>query len=110
MVGKVDLQGVTGEQRKVLGSRLANRPGQFYSPENEQKDRDTILRYFTNRGYSHARVLASSSPAGQDHLMNVEYRVTPGNKEMIERVLLLGNQHTRDGVVRRELSSNPISR
>lgn len=104
MVGKVDLQGVTDEQKTVLRSRLANRQGLFYSPENEQKDRDTILRYFTNRGYSHARVTASSSPAGQEHLMNVEYRVNPGNKEMIERVVLLGNKHTRDGVVRREIT------
>ena len=107
MVGKVDLQGVTEEQKIVLSSRLTNQPGQFYSPENEQKDRDTILRYFTNRGYSHARVMASSSPTGQDHLMNVAYRVNPGNKEMIERVLLLGNQYTRDGVVRREITVHP---
>lgn len=104
MVGKVDLQGVTGEQEKVLQSRLANRPGQFYSPENEQKDRDMLLRYFTNRGYSHARVNASSSQAGQKNLMNVAYRVNSGNKEMIGRVLLLGNKHTRDGVVERELT------
>ena len=104
MVGKVDLQGVSGEQEKVLRSRLANQPGLFYSPENEQKDRDTILRYFTNRGYSHAKVTVSSSPAGRNHLVNVEYRVNPGNKEMIERVVLLGNTHTRDGVVRREIT------
>lgn len=104
MVGKVDLQGVTDEQRKILSSRLANQAGMFYSPENEQKDRDTILRYFTNRGYSHARVTASSSPAGQKHLMNVKYGVNSGNKEMIERVVLLGNKHTRNGVVRRELT------
>ena len=96
----------------MLSSRLSNRPGLFYSPENEQNDRDTILRYFTNRGYSHARVIASSSPAGQDHLMNVEYRVSVGNKETVERVLLLGNKHTRGGVVRRELtfySKQPVN-
>jgi outer membrane protein insertion porin family len=104
MVGKVVLQGVTDEQPKTLLSQLANQPGLFYSPENEQKDRDSILRYFTNRGYSHARVVASSSPAGQDHLMNVEYQVATGNQETIERVVLLGNKHTRDGVVRRELT------
>ena len=112
MVGKVELQGVTSEQRKALLAQLANRPGLFYSPENEQKDRDSILRYFTNRGYSHARVTTSSSPAGQDHLMNVEYRVSPGNQEMVERVVLLGNKHTREGVVRRELTfrrSQPVN-
>jgi outer membrane protein assembly complex protein YaeT len=112
MVGKVDLQGVSSEQKKVLSSRLANRPGQFYSPENEQKDRDMILRYFTNRGYSHAKVNANSTPAGGKHLMNVEYQVDSGNQEMIARVLLLGNKHTRDGVVKRELtfrSDQPVN-
>ena len=104
MVGKVELQGTTDDQLKVLMSRLANQTGLFYSPENEQKDRDTILRYFTSQGYSHARVTTSSSPAGQDHLMNVEYQVSPGNQEKIERVVLLGNKHTREGVVRRELT------
>ncbi len=104
MVGKVALQGVTDEQRKDLLSQLANQPGLFYSPQNEQKDRDTILRYFGNRGYSHARVLTNRSPADQEHLINVEYQVTPGNQEMIERVVLLGNKHTRDGIVRRELT------
>jgi outer membrane protein insertion porin family len=111
-VGELVLQGVTEGQRKDLLSTLANQPGMFYSPQNEQKDRDTILRYFGNRGYSHARVATSRSPADQEHLMNVKYQVTPGNQEMIERVVLLGNKHTRDGVVRRELAfgrNQPVS-
>jgi len=104
MVGKTVLQGVTTEQQKALLSRLANKPGQFYSPENERQDRDSILRYFANRGYTHASVATRSSPADKKHLMNVEYQVDPGTQEMIERVVLLGNQHTREGVVRRELA------
>ena len=112
MVGKVALQGVTPEQQKLLLSRLANKPGLFYSPENEQKDRDSILRYFANRGYSDARVTVRSSPAGPKYLMNVEYQVDPGTQETIERVVLLGNKHTREGVVRRELtfgSNQPVN-
>ena len=104
MVGKIEIQGGTDDQRKLLMARLANRPGSFYSPENEQNDRDSILRYFTNHGYSHASVNTSSAAAGQDHLMNVNYDVVPGNQETIERVVLLGNKYTRDGVVRRELT------
>jgi outer membrane protein insertion porin family len=104
MVGNVALKGVTAEQQEALLSRLANQPGQFYSPENEQKDRDSILRYFANRGYTHARVVTSSSPASKDRLMNVGYQVEPGSQEMIERVVLLGNKHTREGVVRREIT------
>jgi outer membrane protein insertion porin family len=107
MVGKVEIQGVDDEQKKVLIPRLANQSGLFYSPENEQKDRDVILRYFTNRGYSHARVTTSSAAAGKDHLMNVEYQVNPGSQEKIDRVVLLGNRYTREGVVRRELTFAP---
>ncbi len=104
MVGKLMLRGLTSKQEKVLSSRLANRPGHYYSPENEQKDRDTILRYFANRGYSHAKVAIRSSHENKKHIVNVEYQVDSGNKEMIARVILLGNQYTREGVVRRELS------
>ncbi len=104
MVGNIDLQGVTAEQRKMLLPRLANKPGQFYSPQNEQTDRDSILRYFANRGYSNARVIASSSSANKDHIVNVNYKVEPGNQEIIERVVLLGNKHTREGIVRREIT------
>ncbi|MEJ2006558.1 MAG: POTRA domain-containing protein [Acidobacteriota bacterium] len=104
MVGKLVLQGLGKDQEKDLSSRMLNRPGLFYSPENEQKDRDTILRYFTSRGYTNATVAASSSPENTKHIMNVEYRVDPGRKKMIARVVLLGNNYTREGVVRRELS------
>ena len=112
MVGSVVLQGVGAEQQKVLLSRLANKPGQFYSFENERRDRDSILRYFTDRGHSHAKVTSSRSPAEQAHRMNVEYQIDPGNQETIERVILLGNKHTREGVVRRELTfrySQPVN-
>lgn len=103
MVGKLNLQGLSREQEKVLTSRLSNRPGHYYSPENEQRDRETILRYFANRGYSHARVLTRSSSEDKKHIINVEYQVEPGNKETIARVVLLGNEHTREDVVRRQL-------
>lgn len=104
MVGKLSLEGLTNKQEEAVSRQLTNRPGLFYSPENEQKDRDTILRYLANRGYAHARVTTSSSPEDNKHLVNVNYQVDPGSKEMIARVVLLGNQHTREGVVRRQLS------
>ena len=107
LVGSLDLKGVTADQQKLLLSRLANRPGRPYSPQNEQKDRNTILQYFANHGYGHAKVDASSSPSSTSHVVNVEYRVDPGREEFIRHIVLLGNQHTRNGVVRRELSFRP---
>jgi outer membrane protein insertion porin family len=107
LVGNLALQGVTADQQKLLLPRLANMPGRPYSPQNEQKDRNTILQYFANHGYTHAKVEAGSSPSSTSHVVNVDYRVEPGREEFVHRIVLLGNQHTRDGVVRRELSFRP---
>jgi len=107
LVGNLALQGVAADQQKLLLSRLANMPGRPYSPQNEQKDRNTILQYFANHGYTHAKVDASSTPSPPSHVVNIEYRVEPGREEFIRRIVLLGNKHTRGGVVRREISFRP---
>ena len=107
LVGNLALEGVTSDQRKLLLPRLANKPGHPYSPQNEQKDRNAILQYFANHGYAHAKVDSSSSPVSKKHVVNVEYRVEPGRQEFIQRIVLLGNKHTRDGTVRRELAFRP---
>ncbi|MCL5005554.1 MAG: outer membrane protein assembly factor BamA [Acidobacteria bacterium] len=107
LVGNLTLQGVTADRQKELLPHLANRPGHPYSPQNEQKDRNTILQYFANHGYTHAKVDTSSSPSSTSHVVDVDYRVEPGREEYIQRIVLLGNTHTRDGVVQRELSFRP---
>ena len=106
-VGKLALEGVTADQRSLLLPRLANTPGRPYSPQNEQKDRNAILQYFANHGYLHAQVDATSSPVAKSHIVNVEYRAELGRQEFIRRIVLLGNKHTRNGTVRRELSFRP---
>ena len=107
LVGELILKGVSADQQKLVWPRLANRPGQPYSPQNEQKDRNAILQYFANRGYTHAKVDARSSPSSKSHVVNVEYQVEPGHQEFVQQIVLLGNRHTRNGTVRRELSFHP---
>ncbi len=107
LVGTLSLEGVTAEQRQLLTPRLANRPGLPFSHQNRQKDRNTILQYFANHGYTNAKIDSSRSPSSTSHVVNVTYRVEPGRKKFVRRIILLGNQHTRTGVVRRELSFRP---
>jgi len=102
-VGELTLEGVDAEMQKSITAILAIRSGQPYSPARAQTGRESILGYLADHGYSHASVnLKASSPA-PTHTVNLKYEITAGQQERIQRVILIGNRHTREGVVRREL-------
>jgi outer membrane protein assembly complex protein YaeT len=103
-VGKMVIQGAEPGIEKELWSNLLTRPGEPYSPERAQSDRETIRTYFTNQGYLHAAVSWEAAADEPDHAINLMYQITPGPKETIGRVVLMGNHHTRAGVIRRELN------
>ena len=106
-VAKLTLQGLDTETEKTIREGLLTKPGEAYSPARVQRDRESIRSYFNDRGYLGASVEGSVVPGPGDHQMTVEYQVQPGMQERIRRVVMLGNQHTRDGIIRRELQFQP---
>jgi outer membrane protein insertion porin family len=83
---------------------LSAKPGGPYSAARVQVDRDRILGYLADRGHSQAAVTCRVSPAPVPHEMDLEYRIEPGPQDQIARVVVLGNEHTRGGIIRRELA------
>jgi outer membrane protein assembly complex protein YaeT len=102
-VGQLALNGITAEMRKALWPSLLTKPGRPYSPGRAAADRDTISSYLGNLGYVEAEVNWHASPVNEQHQVDVDFRIDPGNQERIRRIVVLGNQHTRLGVIRREL-------
>ena len=103
-VRHLTLNGVGPEIEKALWPDLLTKPSQPYAPERTQTDRDFILNYLADRGYAHATVAWHASPVTSQHQVDVEYDITVGPQERIQRILVLGNQRTRTGIVRRELA------
>jgi outer membrane protein insertion porin family len=103
-VGQVTIDGVSEADQLQMGSFLLTGPGQPYSPERARQDRDAILTYLANRGYSQARVDWHASEPSANHEVSVAYHVNPGPQQRIARVVLLGNAHTRSGVIDRQLT------
>ena len=104
---KVRCLGIRGIERKTeleLWPLLSAKPGGPYSPTLAQADRDQILNYLTDRGYTRASVGLRATPPSKAHTVDLEYDIQPGPQETVERVVILGNQHTRPGVIRRELA------
>src|SRR5208337_1848391 len=102
-VHQLALEGVSDDIQNALWPSLLTKPLQPYSPERAVADRDTISNYIANLGYSQARVSWHASPVNEHHQVDLEFLIEPGKQERIQRIVILGNEHTRLGVIRREL-------
>jgi outer membrane protein insertion porin family len=103
-VGQLALHGIEAETQKDIWPSLLSKPGQPYSPARAQADREHILNYFADRGYPYAAVNWNASPASSAHQVDVAYQIELGLQERIQHVVVIGNEHTREGTIRRELT------
>src|SRR6185312_1959608 len=79
-----------------------------YSESNVSSDRDNILALYYNQGFSEARFSASAEevepPAGtQVSEVKLTYHVTEGPQVLVARVLINGYDHTRVGIISRQV-------
>jgi len=102
-VHQLALSGISGDIRKALWPSLLTKPSRPYSPGRVAADRDTISDYLANLGYAQAEVNWRTSPLNERHQVDLEFHIDLGRQERIRRIVVLGNEHTRPGIIRREL-------
>jgi outer membrane protein insertion porin family len=132
-VASLNIEGVHAFEEDELLGVVASTPGQPYSDFNVATDRDNILAMYFNDGFPEARFTATAekvagsgmqaaaandpqktgkankadrtkdNAAFQGDLMRVVYRIEEGRQIRVRRVLLTGYEHTRPGVIRREI-------
>jgi outer membrane protein assembly complex protein YaeT len=95
--------GISSDMQKALWPSLRTKPAQPYSPGRAAADRDTISNYLANLGYAQAEVNWHTSPVNEQHRVDLDFRIELGRQERIRRIVILGNEHTRLGIIRREL-------
>jgi len=103
-VGRLMIEGVESELKQGIESLLATKPGKPYSPVLAQTDREAILSFLGDHGYNQATATWKASPASPPHEVDLDYSIKTGPQENIQRVLLMGNQHIRRGIINRELT------
>ncbi|HLW78725.1 MAG TPA: BamA/TamA family outer membrane protein, partial [Terriglobia bacterium] len=77
-----------------------------------RNDEDVILTYLANQGHNHATVSWMVSSASPEHQVDLRFRVDPGPQEVVRRVVVMGDHHTRRGVIDRRLKlrvNQPLS-
>jgi len=107
-VAALDIVGNKELTRDELLGVIGSSKGQPYSESNVSSDRDNILALYYNQGFSEARFSASAEkvepPAGtQVSEVKLTYHVTEGPQVLVARVLINGYDHTRVGIISRQV-------
>jgi outer membrane protein insertion porin family len=103
-------------QDELLGV-VGSSKGQPYSEFNVSSDRDNILATYYDQGFSEAQFTADVQkipPAGPNvgPTVRLMYHITEGSQVLVARVLIGGYEHTRSGVISREVgikAGEPLS-
>ncbi len=102
-IGKLTMVGIDAATERKLWPSLASKPPQPYSLDRARADRDRILDYLADHGYTHASANWRTTPAKSAHQVDLEFQIVPGAQDRIQRVVVLGKEHVRTGLVNREL-------
>ncbi|HMD86555.1 MAG TPA: POTRA domain-containing protein [Terriglobia bacterium] len=111
-VNTITMVGIDAATERELWPSLASKPLQPYALDRARADRDRILDYLANHGYTRATASWRTTPAKSPHQVDLEFNIVPGDQDRIQRIVVLGNEHVRAGLVNRELpfhDGEPIS-
>jgi len=116
-VASLDIEGNQQLSRDELLGVVGSSKGQPYSEFNVSSDRDNILATYYDQGFSEAQFAADVEklPAAgpkEGPVVRLRYHITEGPQVLVAKVLLSGYEHTRAGVISRQVgikTGEPLS-
>jgi outer membrane protein insertion porin family len=107
-INSVDIQGLVDEiDKDELLGELNLIDGKIFNIQKLRKDIALIQEKVANLGYAYAKVAPNFKPNRQNHTVDVQFLVRPGNKVTINDVIISGNYSTKDRVIRRDIYLAP---
>jgi outer membrane protein insertion porin family len=98
---------VTGDmlvpEDKIL-PLLKTQPRKWFDRESVADDIKTLTKLYNNGGYAYADVEPSQTINEEHRFLDLNFKITQGQKVAIERVDIKGNERTRGKVIRRSLA------
>ena len=102
-IGKIIFSGELLGEEPLLRRILATRSGTLFSRSKVGQDLFAIGDIFKDRGFAYANVTPQTQVDDKARLIDLTFDVQPGIKCRFEKIEVVGNDKTRDKVVRREL-------
>ncbi|MGQ4806923.1 Outer membrane protein assembly factor BamA [Candidatus Entotheonellaceae bacterium PAL068K] len=102
-VGRVTLQGDEVFTEEELRQQVRLATGEIYSRQAVRQDILSLTDAYTDRGYAFVNVAPTVSIDQHTRLVHLSFTTRPGPRVYIGRIDIIGNERTRDPVIRREL-------
>jgi outer membrane protein insertion porin family len=104
-VRKVDVDGENLDiPKEKLIEELKLKPKTWFQRSYLGDDIKNLTRLFNNQGYAYADVEPRQNINDKYGFLDMTYKITKGERVTIERVDIVGNERTRDKVIRRSLA------
>ena len=102
-VGKIGVSGDLMRPQEQLVGMVSLKPGGVYSRAKLRESIETLTDLYANSGYANVDVAPLTRKDKKLLLIDITLDVAQGVKVFIERIDIMGNDRTRDKVIRREI-------
>lgn len=105
-VRKLSVVGQKATTEQKIRGLLKMKEGSVYSPKAVHDDAKAIADGYGSGGYVDLNVQPQGTPAGPG-LIDVKYTIEEGQRSFVQRINIVGNNRTKDKVIRREIAVSP---
>ena len=102
-IGEVSIEGDIIKDVNELYQTLKITKEKVYNREVIRSDTLSLSEIHSDEGYAFVDVSPEIKEDDKEHKVDIIYRISKGKKVSFERILITGNDRTRDKVIRREL-------
>ena len=102
--GVVTIKGDILTTEDELLSLLVSQKSELYNRELVRKDMITLNDFYANQGYANVRVIPRADKNDAESIVNISFDIDKGQLVYFNRIIITGNEKTRDKVIRRELA------
>jgi outer membrane protein insertion porin family len=106
-VGTLNLAGNQLFTQEQIKGRMRMKEGGVFSPQGLEADVTAVKNLYGERGYIDANVTPQRQPNIESGRMDIVYGITEGAQAFVEKIVIQGNNRTKDKVLRREMALNP---
>jgi outer membrane protein insertion porin family len=106
-VGKIAIEGNTLFPTDVIRKKLVMVEPGVYSPQGLEKDIKAVTDLYGEKGYIDAQIRPERQANVESGKIDLLYVLTEGPQSYVEKIVIQGNNKTKDKVLRRELALAP---
>jgi outer membrane protein insertion porin family len=102
-IGKIAFEGQLLDQERTLRKILKTRSGTLFSRSDVAADLFAMGDVYKDLGHAYVNVTPLTATDPEKRIVDLTFDVQPGKVVYFERIEVVGNEKTRDKVIRREL-------